>query len=197
MLIFCKGNIANLNKLVSLFQTYANFSGQIVNCGKSSIYGGAMSLLRLNIVASLSGFKVGISHFVYLGVPIFKCKPQASFLLPIADIILLKLASWKGSLLSFVGRVELVKFLIQSMLFHSMTVYAWPVSLLRYIETTAHNFIWSENISKSKIVTVASKKLCKSYSEGGLGLRSLIELNVTANLKFSWDFLNSENLGLF
>lgn len=89
MLIFCKGNITNLSKLVSIFQCYANISGQVVNCGKSFINGGSMNLSRLNILAALSGFKAGLSKFVYLGVLIFKGKPRVASLLPITNKIIL------------------------------------------------------------------------------------------------------------
>jgi hypothetical protein len=50
--------------------------------------------------------------FNYLGVPIFKGKPKACHLQPIADKIKLKLSAWKASLLSIAGRVQLVKSVI-------------------------------------------------------------------------------------
>ncbi|XP_058775252.1 uncharacterized protein LOC131649507 [Vicia villosa] len=62
----------------------------------------------------MSGFKIGTSPFVYLGVPIFKGKPKAVHLRHIADKIIHLLASWKGALLSFAGHVELVKSVIQA-----------------------------------------------------------------------------------
>lgn len=40
-------------------------------------------------------------------------------------------------------------------------------------------------------MTVSWRKVCKPYSEGGLGLRSLYTLNEAANLKFCWDLKNS------
>jgi hypothetical protein len=40
------------------------------------------------------------------------------------------------------------------------------------------------------LVTVARKKVCAPYEEGGLGLRSLIFLNEAANLKLCWDLMN-------
>lgn len=94
---------------------------------------------RLNILSSFAGFKIGYLPFVYLGVPLFKGKIKAFFLRMIADKVINKLASWKGSLLSFACRVELVKF--QSMLLHSMAIYVWPISLVRDIERVIKQFI--------------------------------------------------------
>jgi len=53
------------------------------------------------------------------------------------------------------------------------------------------NFIWSGDVSKRKLVIVSWKKICKSYSEGGLGMRSLHTINEAANLKLCWDLKNS------
>lgn len=180
VLILCKGSLANLRSQVFVFESYAKVSGQVLNCGKSFIYGGAMSQSRLNMLSLLTEFKVGISPVFYLGIPLFKGKPCGKFLLPIADKIILKLASWKGPLISFTSKVELVKSPIQSMLIHSMSLYFWPVSLLRNIERADRNFIWSGDVYKPLL-------------EGGLGIRSLFDLNAATNLKLAWDFVSSKD----
>lgn len=71
-----------------------------------------MSASRLNILSEMSDFKIGSAPVVYLGVPIFRGKPKAVFLRPIADKVINKLLAWKGSLLSFARRVKLVKSII-------------------------------------------------------------------------------------
>ncbi|CAJ2635999.1 unnamed protein product [Trifolium pratense] len=78
------------------------------------------------------------------------------------------------------------------MLIYSISIYAWPVSLLRDLERWIKNFIWSGDINQRKLVTVAWKKVCKPYSQGGLGVRSLITLNDASNLKLCWDLFNSQ-----
>lgn len=72
-----------------------------------------------------------------------------------------------------------------------LSVYSWPVSLIKEIEKNIRNFIWSGDTEKRKIVTVAWHKLCKPVEEGGLGLRSLRKLNEATNLKLCWDMLHS------
>ncbi|XP_058741658.1 uncharacterized protein LOC131614046 [Vicia villosa] len=95
VLIFCKVSISNIKTLFSTFKAYEDIYGQMVNCKKSSIYGGAMAHSRLNILASLTIFVIGSSPMMYLGLPIFKGKPKKVFLQPIVDKVLSKLASWK------------------------------------------------------------------------------------------------------
>lgn len=160
---------------------------------KSFIFSGGINHNRLLNIVNFLGFSIGALPFTYLGVPIFKGKPKACYFQSIADKVKIKLASWKASLLSMAGRVQLVKSVIQSMFIHSMTVYSWPTKLLRDLEKWIKNFIWSGDPNKRKLVTVAWKKVGAPYVEGGLALRSLISLNEATNLKLCWDMLQSED----
>jgi len=140
----------------------------------------------------LLGFSLGTLPFTYLGAPIFKGKPKKIYFQPIVDKVKIKLATWKASLLSMAGRIQLVKAVIQSMLLHTMTIFSWPTSLLREMEVWIKKFIWSGDISKRKLVTVAWKKVCVDVDEGGLRLRSLVCLNQATNLKLCWELNHSE-----
>ncbi|WJX12769.1 hypothetical protein P8452_03227 [Trifolium repens] len=192
LMIFCKGNIAGLKHLKELFNRYALESGQLINNAKSTIFSGSISHRRLQTIVELLNFKVGSLPFNYLGVPIFKGKPKVSHLQPIADKIKLKLSAWKASLLSIAGRVQLIKSVIQSMLTYSISLYSWPVSLLKDIEKCIRNFIWSGDLEKRKLVTISWKKICKPLAQGGLNIRSLIHLNKASNLKLCWTMVNSQ-----
>jgi mannosylglycoprotein endo-beta-mannosidase len=146
----------------------------------------------LDLIVALLNFNIGSMPFNYLGVPIFKGKPKACHLQPIADKIKLKLSAWKASLLSIAGRVQLVKSVIQSMLTYSISIYSLLVSLLKDLEKCIRNFIWSGDLDKRKLVTVSWKKLCRPLSQGGLNIRSLTQLNEASNLRLCWCLLNSQ-----
>jgi len=53
------------------------------------------------------------------------------------------------------------------MLIHTLSVYDWPVSLLKELEEAMRNFVWSGDINKRKLVTVAWKKMCKPTDQEG------------------------------
>jgi ribonuclease HI len=192
LLVFCKGNLNGLKALKDLFDKYASESGQIINTTKSTIYSGSITPGRLILIVQLLNFKLGSLPFNYLGVPIFKGKPKSSHLQPIADKVKLKLSAWRASLLTMAGRVQLVNSVIQSMMVYSISLYSWPVSLLKEVERSIRNFIWSGDIDKRKLVTVSWKKVCRPYSQGGLNIRSLKVLNSASNLKLCWNMLNSD-----
>ncbi|PNX79615.1 ribonuclease H, partial [Trifolium pratense] len=100
LMVFCKGKLAGIKALKELFDMYASQSGQIINTAKSTIYSGSITQGRLALIVNLLNFKLGSLPFNYLGVPLFKGKPKASLLQPIADKIHSKLSAWKASLLS-------------------------------------------------------------------------------------------------
>lgn len=174
-----------MQRLQKLFEEYSKTSGQHLNLNKCILYTSSASTSKLASLSGTLGFSAGSLPFNYLGVPIFKGKPSTSQLQPIADKILCKLASWKSSLLSIMGRVELVKSAIQSILLYSFQVYAWPISLLKLLDKSIRNFIWAGHFSTSKLVTVAWKTVCSPLVEGGLGIKSLQVLNKAALLKLA------------
>jgi len=55
------------------------------------------------------------------------------------------------------------------------------------------NFIWSGEVDKRKLVSVAWKKVCRPFSQGGLNLRSIKTLNISANLNLLWKMLHSDD----
>jgi hypothetical protein len=194
VLIFCKGTSSNIQVLSQLFANYAQISGQCVNPQKSTIYSGSISYNRLLRISQALGFNIGTFPFTYLGVPIFKGRPKVAYFQPVADKIKAKLSAWKASLLSIAGRVELIKSVIQSMLVYSLTIYSWPVSLIKDLEKKFRNFIWSGDLNARKLVTVSWHKICHPFKEGGLGLRSISDMNEAANLKLAWDLLFENSL---
>lgn len=192
-MVFCKGTKRNLSVLMDLIQEYGNASGQHLSLGKCKFFAPSMSAAKKQDIGSFLGFNVGSTIFSYLGVPIFQGKPRTRYLQPIADRIRAKLATWKGSMLSIMGRVQLVKSIIHGVLLYSFRVYYWPISFLKSLDRCIRNFIWSGDINKRKLVTVSWRNLCSSTKSDGLGLRSLRAINEASMLKLCWEMYSSDN----
>jgi hypothetical protein len=185
IMILCNGSRQGLSSLMGLLQKYGSCSGQFISPNKCKFYSAGSPQIK-NRIASILGFHHGSTPFNYLGVPIFSGKPQKHHLQGIADRVLSKLASWKGSLLSIMGRVQLVKSVIQSMLLYSFKIYKWPSNLLKLLDQSMRNFVWAGDIRIRKLVTVSWAKTCSDIKEGGLGIRSLSHINKASLLTFLW-----------
>lgn len=79
------------------------------------------------------------------------------------------------------------------MILHTMQFYDWLVKALEDMERLVRNFLWSGHVEKRKLIIVAWHKCCRYVKEGGLGLRSLININKATKLKHCWDFLSEDN----
>lgn len=73
-----------------------------------------------------------------------------------------------------------------------MAIYAWPLSLIRDLQRAIKRFIWSDDSSKRKDVTVDWNTICLPIEEGSLGLRSVCKLNEAFKLKLAWELINSD-----
>lgn len=89
------------------------------------------------------------------------------------------------------GRVELVKSVIHSMLSYTFHFYAWPIQLIKALDKKIRNFIWAGDSDVRKLCTVKWMTICTPTSEGGLGLRSVSLMNKVGLLKLAWRMLSS------
>jgi len=170
------------------FNDYSEVSGQIINNSKSWFYSGAMTSSRAQMIAGMHGFSAGTIPFSYLGCPIFKGKPKGIYFQAIVDRIKAKFATWKGSLLSIMGRVQLVKSIIHGMLVYSFHIYMWPKRLLHQLDSWIKNFIWSGDINTRKVCTVSWKIMCRSWAAGGLDIKPTHLINESLMLHLAWQF---------
>jgi len=191
--ICCVGSRKNIRCLLRIFKNYSDTSGQLVNFDKSKLFAGAMTATRRNMLAQLSGFSVGTIPFQYLGCPIFQGKPKCIHFQHIVDQIKVKLATWKGVLLSIMGRVQLVKSIIHGMLVYSFHVYRWPIRLLKMLDRWIKIFIWSGDIYTRKICTVSWKQVCLPWHSGGLDLKSTRSINSSLLLHLSWNLFTQDS----
>ena len=163
-------------------------SGQIINNSKSRFYAGAMATSRSQMIAGMLGFSAGNIPFSYLGCPIFKGKPKGIFFQSIVDRIKVKFVTWKGTLLSIMGRVQLVESIIHGMLVYSFHIYMWPRRLLHQLDSWIKNFIWSGDIYTRKVCTVSWKVMCRSWAAGGLDINPTRLINESLILHLAWKF---------
>lgn len=188
VIVFCRATQANCRALLRIFTQYAAWSGQVFNPQKSRAYFSTyISRARRLRMCRLLGIVEGSLPFTYLGVPLFRGAPRVRHLQALADSIISKFSKWKGSSLSMAGRVCLVQSVIQGAFVHSMMIYRWPVSLLKRMEASIRNFVFTGNILKKAIVSVSWKKCCAPKLEGGLGLRSLFAANLSYLARLTWD----------
>lgn len=196
IMVFCKGNLRNLHNLMAILKNYGEALGQFLGLDKCQFFVGDMTTSRKTRIQNFLGFRQGLLPFTYSGVPIFKRKLKKVHLQGIIDKILTKLASWKGAMLSIMGRVQLVPLVIQGMMVYCFQIYKCPTALLNSLDKNIKNFIWSSYHSQRKLAIVPWDMVCSLWRNGGLNIKSLKSINKSSILKLAQDLLaNSSQIG--
>ena len=122
----------------------------------------------------------------YLGAPLFFGSSKSFHFENLVDAFRSKLAGWKANVLSFAGRLILVKHVLAIIPLNIFLSTPCPKKVCLHIEWILRNFLWSTNYSKSKHNIVLWEIVCLPKSEGGLGIRCINDVNDSCMLKLGW-----------
>ncbi|KAG6707971.1 hypothetical protein I3842_06G057300 [Carya illinoinensis] len=103
-----------------------------------------------------------------------------------------KLASWKSNILSFGGKIILLKHVLSSMPIHILSVMNLLKGVFKAIKSIFSSFIWNSTDDKRKRKWVSWKNIFLLVEEGGLGIRSLADVQMSLSMKFAWKLLKGK-----
>lgn len=110
MIILCKVELHTMQQVNSTLDKYERTSGQKVNKEKSSLYLHKGISQGVEIIAKvITRILIKEFPFTYLGCPIFHMRKRKVHNQSIIRKINWKLQGWKGKLLTYRGRVVLIK----------------------------------------------------------------------------------------
>ncbi|KAK4381205.1 hypothetical protein Sango_2990600 [Sesamum angolense] len=126
-----------------------------------------------NCSSTVSG---GSPSLRYLGLPLLASRLSISD----CQALLLKIDSrikgWDIILLSFAGRLQLIKSVLMSPNVYWAMAFILPKGVIRAVEKKMCNFLWKGN-SAVGYPKVAWSDVCRPIEEGGLGIRDILALN--------------------
>lgn len=97
-----------------------------------------------------------------------------------------KLAGWKVHMLSFAGRLTLIKSMLISIPVYFMTIAKLPNRTLDQLNSMMRRFLWGKIENDRYMTFIAWHKICAEYEEGGLGVRDLKLFNQSLLIKIVW-----------
>ncbi|GKD26634.1 hypothetical protein Tco_1232848, partial [Tanacetum coccineum] len=132
---------------------------------------------EVQLMASNTGCKAGKFPFSYLGLPIgFNMSLTAnwSFLI---EKIHSKLSSWNANLLSFGGRLTLLKVVLGSLGIYFLSLFKAPSTVLKTLENIRASFFWGGSLTLKKMSWLKWPHVLSSFDKGGLAIGSLKAFN--------------------
>jgi hypothetical protein len=106
---------------------------------------------------------------MYFGLPIGGDPRRLSFWEPIVTRIRLRLSRWKNRLLSFGGRLVLLKSVLTSLPVYALSFFKPPSGIISSLESLLSNFFWGGCEGHRKIVLISWQTVCMGQEHGGAG----------------------------
>ncbi|XP_075086147.1 uncharacterized protein LOC142168878 [Nicotiana tabacum] len=143
IVIFCGGNNITISLIKKLIDSYENASGQKVNNDKSFfIIAPHTCDNRINISRNIIGFMDKPFSFIYLGCPIYYGRKTTSLFDRMLSKIVKKLNGWQGNMMSPVGRMILIKHVLQSLSTYMLSAMNPPKVITKLMEKHFTKFFW-------------------------------------------------------
>lgn len=185
-LFIAKWSQSNLKNLARIRQCFHVTYGLKVNYHKSKVFGIGVSELESTNWANILGCEPGTLPFNYLGVPVGANMNLAKNWRPVIEKFQSKLSMWKSKMLSFSGRLTLIKSVLGNLLTYFMSLFKTPTGVVETLEKVRRRFLWGGKEDKRKIHWVAWEKVIAPKESGGLGVGSIKALNLGLIVKWWW-----------
>ncbi|XP_071928018.1 uncharacterized protein [Coffea arabica] len=195
VLIFANGSSFSLKAIMKVLDDYQRCSGQLLNVQKSCyLVHPSVSMARRRLLDRISRFARKSFPIRYLGFPLYIGRCKSSYFGEVCHAILARILSWKSRLLSFGGKIILIKHVLSSIPVHLMSAAMIPSSVFKTIEKACSAFLWGSSPEESKLHWIRWPQLCYPVEEGGIGFRRLCDVYTSFSSKLWWKFRTESSL---
>ncbi|XP_073149026.1 uncharacterized protein [Henckelia pumila] len=182
LLIVSKGDVPSVKIILDCVSKFGKMVGLRANEMKSNLFMAAVKELDRSEIIRLSGYQIGSFPFRYLGIPLASGRLREGDYSGLVDGIAKKIASWPRHTLSYAGKLELLRYVVQGVECYWLSVLPISCGVIDKIDKICRTFMWT-----SKHPPIAWRKVCSPVEDGGLGLRDLRIWNKTLLAKTLWD----------
>ena len=177
-ILFLSDNVKKARNMKYILACFENISGMRINYTKSEII--PLNLgdqVKLSLV-EIFGCPVGPFPIKYLGIPLHFEKLKREDLQPLVDKIVKRIAGWRGKLLSYAGRLVLIKTCLASIPIYLMSFFKFPNWALDLINSLMAHCLWNNFEEHGKLHLANWKLVNMKKDYGGLGVPDLKDLNL-------------------
>lgn len=189
LLLMGKLTNTEVESMAETLQSFCQASGMRINNSKSKVwFSNTVHVQEQPIFYQYFDVQPTAADENYLGCPV-TITGSGSF-----DYLIQKfetrLNSWKARFLTHAGRLILLKAVLESMPVYAMGTVILPAKVITKLTAIMRNFFWGGDAEKKKLPYVAWEEISTPKGMGGLGLRSLAEMNKALVLKTVWKIAN-------
>lgn len=182
LILRTRGDPISVEILADILTEFGEVSGLRANRLKSSVFLAGVRGSDRVAVENILGFAEGSFPFRYLGIPLAASRLRGSDYSPIIEKISELTRTWTSFTLSYAGRLELLRSVIQGVSCYWLSIFPILSIVIGRIEGLCRVFLWG-----SKVGRVAWKQVCLPREKGGLGLLDLRSWNKALLAKTLWN----------
>ncbi|CAK8535664.1 unnamed protein product [Lathyrus sativus] len=168
-----RGDEISMKMMLETFRNFSKSTGLKMNPNKCKIYFGGMDMQTRTRLKELSGFQEGALPVKYLGIPLTSKRLTITHFMSLVDKIVARIHHWSSRLLSYVGRIQLVKSIAYAMVQYWMHCLPLPKYVMKKIDAICRSFIWKGKKDASRKCPMAWKTTCRPAAQGGLNILNL------------------------
>ena len=120
---------------------FGECSGLKISLTKSSFFSAGINDRDLEIIEGITGFPQGSFPFRFLGIPVSGSSLSIGQYSPLFDKISDKINAWAGATLSYAGRTELIKSVLQGVECFWLAILPIPAGVKAKIVQLCRNFL--------------------------------------------------------
>ncbi|KAK6139381.1 hypothetical protein DH2020_026889 [Rehmannia glutinosa] len=173
LMLFSRGDLHSVKILIDCLNDFKHASGLDINSFKSSLFTAGVFGEELDRILNLLNFPFGTLPVRYLGVHLAAQKLNVNYYAPIYVRIASYINKWTANSLSYVGRLILIKSVLQGVECFWLQIFPLPNTVIDRINRLCRVFLWgrkTSHIALSKDVhswnkALLAKILCNIHSK--------------------------------
>ncbi|GKC78430.1 RNA-directed DNA polymerase, eukaryota, reverse transcriptase zinc-binding domain protein, partial [Tanacetum coccineum] len=143
LMILCNGDTESLKVVKKYLDDFSGVSGLFPNLSKSTIFFGSISEYLKEEMLQILPFKCGKLPMKYLGVPLLAKMMGVKDCQSLIDSVRNMINCCRNKFLSYVGRIQLIAFVLSSMHQYWAYVYMLLIIVTNEIEKLFKSFLWN------------------------------------------------------
>ena len=113
LILFARGDVPSIKICMDCLNQFGDVSGLRINANKSNVFMAGINHIDMAEIKSITGFRVGEFPFRYLGIPVAATRLTIEQFRPLTAKISEYISAWAGATLSYAGRSELIRSVLQ------------------------------------------------------------------------------------
>ncbi|CAK8578548.1 unnamed protein product [Lathyrus sativus] len=190
ILLFSRGDTRSVEIMMEAICNFTKATGLMLNATKSRIYFGGVEENVKDAILQKTLFVEGSLPFKYLGVPLTTKRLSINHYMILVDKIVDRVRHWSTKLLSYAGRLQLIKSITFAIANYWLQCLPLPKYVLKKINTICRTFLWTSGLEPSNRSPVAWKTVCKPVKYGGMNIINLEIWSIVTMLKLIWNICN-------